>query len=213
LLADDHAILLDAFKRLLEPSYDVVGAVTNGRALVEAALRLRPDVIVADITMPQLNGLDACEELTERLPDTRLIFLTVSEDPDLAAEAFRRGAAGFLLKKGVASELFTALDQVLKGRCYLAPSVSSEPTAVFIARAQRTHGKHALSLRQREVLQLLAEGRPMKEVADILKIASRTVAFHKYSMMHQLGFKTGAELVQYAVQIGLVGKAAPPPDA
>lgn len=210
LLADDHAILLDAFKRLLEPAYTVVGTVTNGRALVETALRLKPDVIVADIAMPQLNGLDACERLVEELPDTRLIFLTVNEDPDVAAEAIRRGAAGYLLKKVAASELFTALQRVLKGRFYITPLISSEPTAVFIARAQRETGAHKLSLRQREVLQLLAEGRSMKEAADVLKLAPRTIAFHKYTMLEQLGFKTGAELVQYAVQLGLVGARRAP---
>ena len=213
LLADDHAILLDAFKRLLEPKYEVVGTVTNGRALVEAALRLEPDAIVADISMPQLNGLDACEELAEKLPDTRLIFLTVNEDPDIAAEAIRRGAAGFLLKKVAASELFTALERVLDGRFYITPLISTEPTAVFIERAQHSGGRHKLSLRQREVLQLLAEGRSMKEAADILKVASRTIAFHKYSMMEQLGLKTGAELVQHAVRLGLVGPAMNSRDA
>ena len=205
LLADDHAILLDAFKQLLEPTYEIVGAVTDGRALVEAAHRLKPDVIVADISMPQLNGLDACEELTGQLPDTRLIFLTVNEDPDVAAEAVRRGAAGYLLKKAAASELFKALERVLDGRFYITPLITSEPMAVFIARAQHSGGRHKLSLRQREVLQLLAEGRSMKEAADLLELSPRTIAFHKYTMMEQLGFKTGAELVQYAVQLGLVG--------
>jgi DNA-binding NarL/FixJ family response regulator len=205
LLADDHAILLDAFRKLLEPTYAIVGAVTDGRALVESAHRLKPDVIVADISMPQLNGLDACEELTGQLPDTRLVFLTVNEDPDVAAEAVRRGAAGYLLKKSAASELFKALECVLAGRFYITPLVTSEPMAVFIARAQRSGGRQKLSLRQREVLQLLAEGRSMKEAADLLNLSPRTIAFHKYTMMAQLGLKTGAELVQYAVQLGLVG--------
>ncbi len=204
LLADDHTILLDAFRRLLEPAYDVVGAVTNGRALVEAALHLKPDAIVADIGMPQLNGLDACEELTRQLPQTRLIFLTVNEDPDIAAEAIRRGAAGFLLKKAAASELFTALERVLSGRFYITPAISTEPPAVFVARAQHGQGSQKLSLRQREVLQLLADGRSMKEAADLLKISPSTIAFHKYTMMKQLGLKTSAELVQYAIRIGLV---------
>ena len=207
LLADDHAILLEAFKGLLESKYDVVGMVTDGHTLVEAARRLKPDVIVADISMPRLNGLDACEELIGELPDTRLIFLTVNEDPDVAADAFRRGAAGFLLKKAAASELFTALERVLDGGIYLTPLISSEPMAVFIERAQHSGGRHPLSLRQREVLQLLAEGRSMKEAAELLKLSPRTIAFHKYSMMAQLGFKTGAELVQYAVRLGLVGSA------
>jgi DNA-binding NarL/FixJ family response regulator len=205
LLADDHALLLEAFERLLEPRYAVVGQVTNGRALIEAAHRLKPDVIVADISMPQLNGLDACEELAGQLPGTRLVFLTVNEDPEIAAEAIRRGASAYLLKKAAASELFTALERVLEGRFYITPLITTEPTAVFVARAQRGGGGHKLSLRQREVLQLLAEGRSMKEAADILKLATCTIAFHKYTMMKQLGLKTGAELVQYAVRLGLVG--------
>jgi DNA-binding NarL/FixJ family response regulator len=208
LLADDHALLLEAFQRLLEPRYHVVGTVTNGRALIEAAHRLKPDIIVADISMPQLNGLDACEELTSELPDTRLVFLTVNEDPDVAAEAIRRGAAGYLLKKAAASELFTALEHVLTGRFYITPRISTEPSAVFVERAQHGGARHDLSLRQREVLQLLAEGRSMKEAADILKLATSTIAFHKYTMMRQLGFTRGAELVQYAVQLGLVGSAS-----
>lgn len=212
LLADDHAILVDAFKRLLEPVYSVVATVTDGRALVDAALRLKPDVIVADISMPQLNGLDACERLAHDLPDTRLIFLTVNEDTDVAAEAIRRGAAGFLLKKSAAAELFTAIERVLEGRFYITPLVSEEPTSVFVARAQHGSGGHKLSLRQREVLQLLAEGRSMKEAAAILKVSSRTIAFHKYTMIDQLGFKTGAELVQYAVELGLVGSRQARPE-
>lgn len=210
LLADDHALLLDAFKRLLEPAYEVVGAVTDGRALVEAALRLKPDAIVADISMPRLNGLDACERLTEQLPDTRLIFLTVNEDPDVAAEAIRRGAAGYLLKKAAAPELFTALQRVLAGRSYITPLILSEPAGAFIARAQRDAGRPKLSLRQREVLQLLAEGRSMKEAAALLNLSPRTIAFHKYTMMERLGFKTGAELVRYAVQLGLLGPGGGP---
>lgn len=206
LLADDHTILLDAFRRLLDPMYEVAEAVTDGRAMVQAALRLKPDIIVADIAMPQLNGLDACEELAGKLPDTRLIFLTVNEDPDVAAEAIRRGAAGYLLKKAAATELFSAIERVLEGKFYISPMISAEPTTIFVERAQRGEMRQRLSLRQREVLQLLAEGRSMKEAADRLKVAPRTIAFHKYSMMQQLGFRTGAELVQYAVQLGLVGR-------
>ncbi|MFN0067611.1 MAG: response regulator [Limisphaerales bacterium] len=211
LLADDHELLLDAFRRLLEPAFDIVAAVTDGHALVEAALRLRPDAIVADIGMPRLNGLDAGERLAAELPDTRLVFLTVNEDPDVAAEAVRRGAAGFLLKKGAAAELFTALERVLAGHTYLTPLIlSGEPAAVFLERVRRATARPALSLRQREVLQLLAEGRSMKEAADLLKVTPRTIAFHKYAMMEQLGLRTGAELVQYAVRLGLVGDSRAP---
>jgi DNA-binding NarL/FixJ family response regulator len=206
LLADDHVIILDAFKRLLEPAYTVVGTVTDGRALLDAALKLAPDVVIADISMPRLNGLDACERLARQLPRTRVVFLTASEDRDVAEEAIRRGAAGYLLKRVAASELFSALRRVLEGRCYITPLILSEPADVFINRAQQgTH--HELSVRQREVLQLLAEGRSMKEAAVILKVAPRTIAFHKYAMMEQLGCKTGAELVQYAVRHGLTQSA------
>jgi len=204
LLADDHVLLLEAFQRLLEPAYRVVGTATDGRELIAAALRLQPDVIVADISMPRLNGLDACERIARELPDTRLVFLTVNEDPDVAAEAIRRGAAGYLLKSAAATELFTALRAVLDGYPYITPKVRSKPTAEFIAQAQRGGRGHALSLRQREVLQLLAEGRSMKEAAAILQVTPRTIAFHKYTMMEQLGFTTGAQLVQYAVRLGLV---------
>jgi len=204
LLADDHALLLAALRKLLEPACQVVAAVTDGRALVDTAVAIKPDVIVADIGMPRLNGLDACAHLRAKLPGLKLIFLTVSEDPDVAAEAIRRGARGYLLKKSAATELFAAIQHVMAGRPYVTPLITRDPPAVFVSRAQHGQGAQGLSLRQREVLQLLAEGRPMKEAADLLKVTPRTIAFHKYTMMQQHGFKTGAELVQYAVRLGLV---------
>jgi len=204
LLADDHAMLLDAFRKLLEPTCSVVGTVTDGRALIETAVSLKPDVVVADIGMPRLNGLDACEQLKAKLPDMKLMFVTVNEDPDVAAEGIRRGALGYLLKKSAATELFSAIQRVLAGGHYVTPLITRDPTALFVSRAQHGQGAHGLSMRQREVLQLLAEGRSMKEAADILKVTPRTIAFHKYAMMRRHGFKTGAELVQYSVRIGLV---------
>ncbi|HOW97660.1 MAG TPA: response regulator transcription factor [Kiritimatiellia bacterium] len=204
LLADDHGLLLEALRKLLEPACDVVGTVTDGRALVETALELKPDVIVADIGMPRLNGLDAGAQLQARLPAAKMIFLTVNEDPDIAAEAVRRGARGYLLKKSAATELFAAIQQVHAGRSYITPLITREPPEVFVARAQLGRSAPGLSLRQREVLQLLAEGCSMKEAAGILKVTTRTIAFHKYAMMKQHGFRTGAELVQYAVRLGLV---------
>ena len=204
LLADDHAILLEAFAKLLEPTCNVVGTVTDGRALLAAVEKLQPDLVIADISMPQLNGLEACQQLKLEHPRTQLIFLTVSEDLDLAAEAIRRGASGFLLKKSASAELFQAIRTVLAGRHYITPLISLEPPAVFVERARSSDTRQALTLRQREVLQLLAEGRSMKEAADILKISPRTVAFHKYGMMDHLGIKTSAELVQHAVRLGLV---------
>ncbi len=204
LLADDHVLLLDAFKSLLEPTFQVVGAVSNGRALMGAAEKLKPDVIVADINMPQLNGLDALEGLKKQNPAAKLIFLTVNEDLETASEAIRRGACGYILKNAATSELFKALQTVLAGRIYITPSVSTEPTGVFVARAKSVTTTHALTLRQREVLQLLAEGRSMKEAADALKVTARTIAFHKYAMMEQLGLKTTAELIRHASELGLV---------
>jgi len=208
LIADDHAILLDAFRKLLEPQYDVVGTVTDGQALVKAAEALKPDVILADISMPKLNGLDAAERLRARMPNAKLLFLTVSEDPDVAAEAIRRGAAGYLLKKSASAELFEALRAVLRGRTYVTPAIAREPIAVFVSTAKRAGPARNLGLRQREVLQLLAEGKSMKEAAEVLGLTPRTIAFHKYAMMEQLGLKSGAELVQHAVKIGLVARAA-----
>jgi DNA-binding NarL/FixJ family response regulator len=206
LLADDHAMLLDAFTRMLSASCEVVGAVSDGRALLEAAPRLKPDVIVADISMPQLNGIDACRLLQPKMPGVKWVFLTVNEDADLAREAFRLGASAFLLKSSAASELFTAIQKVMAGRRYITPLIlSGLPEGVFLNQPAPAN-PDKLSDREREVLQLLAEGRTMKEVANALDVTPRTVAFHKYAMMKRLGLKTGAELVQYAVKRGLVGR-------
>jgi DNA-binding NarL/FixJ family response regulator len=204
LLADDHTMVLDAFRKLLEPSYQVVGTARDGRELLDAAVKMRPDVIVADISMPRLNGLDACERLRGMLPATKLIVLTQHEDPDVAADAIRRGANGYLLKKSAASELFEAIQKVLQGRTFVTSFVSGGVTSLFVSRAKSGESRQTLSLRKREVLQLLAEGKSMKEAADALHVTPRTIAFHKYSMMEQMGFKTTAELLQYAMQLGLV---------
>ena len=203
LLADDHTLLLEAFEKLLEPRCEVVGTVSDGRALLAAARELEPDVIVLDIAMPLLNGLDAAEQLRTLLPRARLIFLTANEDPDLAAQALDAGASGYLLKKSAGGELFEAIQQVRAGRCFVTPllrealaSPSRSPTS------RRAFRK--LTPRQREVLQLLAEGHSMKEVGAILKVTPRTVAFHKYRMMEELGLKTNAELIQFAIKQGVV---------
>jgi DNA-binding NarL/FixJ family response regulator len=204
LLADDHTMLLDAFRRLLEPTCDVVGAVSNGRDLLDAAPRLKPDVIVVDISMPVLNGLDACRQLQPQLPQTKWMFLTVNEDPDVAVEAFRLGGLAYLLKSSAASELFLAIKKVMRGESYITPLLAKGvPLSVFLTRAAKLP-TDVLTPRQREVLQLLAEGRLMKEAADILGMTARTVAFHKYAIMKNLGVKSSAELVQYAVKHGLV---------
>jgi len=204
LLADDHRLLREAFVKLLEPDCDVVGAVADGRALLEAVPTLRPDIVVLDIAMPQLNGLDAARQLKHAMPDVKVIFLTVSEDPDLAAEAFRTGASGFLLKNSAASELLQAIRDVSQGRSYVTPLATRDVLDMLLRQPESSGGAHELSPRQREVLQLLAEGRTMKEIANILKITARTVAFHKYSMMQELGIKTSAELIQFAIKKRIV---------
>jgi len=204
LLADDHTILLDSFQRLLEPTYEVVGRVKDGRELLEAAAKLKPEIIILDISMPRLNGIEAGRQLRRTNPEARLIFLTVNEDADLAVEALRLGASGYLLKNSAAAELFTAIQSALVGKVYVTPLLTAgTPIGVFLNRHIKTSTEE-LTARQREVLQLLAEGRLMKEVADILQVTPRTVAFHKYTMMEELGLKTSAELVQYAVEHGMV---------
>jgi DNA-binding NarL/FixJ family response regulator len=208
LLADDHRMLRDAFALLLKDEFDVVGAVADGRAMLTAAAELLPDVVVLDVAMPLLNGLDAARLLKRDWPKVKVIFLTMSQDPDVAAEAFRVGASGFLLKHSAGSELAQAIREVCAGRSYVTPLATQGLMDVLIHRDE-PELKHAeLSPRQREVLQLLAEGYTMKETAHLLKITPRTVAFHKYAMMELLGARSSAELVQYAVKIQLVTTGA-----
>jgi DNA-binding NarL/FixJ family response regulator len=204
LLADDHRLLREAFTHLLQTGCEVVGAVADGRALLDAAQDLCPDVVVLDIAMPVLNGLDAARQLKRLMPAVKVIFLTVNEDPDLAAEAFRAGASGYLLKNSAASELLQAIDEVFQGRSYITPLATRGLVGTFLQEPGLEKKPGELSLRQREVLQLLAEGRTMKEIGRTLNITARTVAFHKYSMMHELGIKTSAELVQFAVRQHIV---------
>jgi DNA-binding NarL/FixJ family response regulator len=200
LLADDHRLLREAFARLLEPGCNIVGTVADGRALLEAVPQLRPDIVVVDIAMPLLNGLDAARQLKRTMPEVKVIFLTVSEDCDLAAEAFRAGASAYLLKNSAASELFKAIQEVFEGRSYVTPLATKGLVDSFRHESESPRSKGTASPRQREVLQLLAEGHTMKEIARKLKITARTVAFHKYSMMKELGIKSSAELVQFAIK-------------
>lgn len=200
MLADDHLLLLDAFEKLLEPTCDIVGKVTDGRALLEAAPDVQPDIVVLDISMPRLNGLDAGRQLKKLMPRTKLIFLTVNEDPDLAAEAFRIGASGYLLKNSAASELLKAIEEVSRGRSYVTPLVTQGVVESLTKGRQRRRTVDKLTSRQREVLQLLAEGHSMKEAAAALDITPRTVAFHKYRMMDELGLENNAELIQFAIK-------------
>lgn len=200
LLADDHGLLLEAFTRLLEPEVAVVGRATDGRALVRAALELRPDIVVADISMPELNGLEAARQIREALPAVRLIFLTVHDDPGLAAEAFRAGASGFVLKSSAPSELLQAIRQATAGRRFLTPRVAGGDLRALPAPVSAGDPLDRLSPREREVLQLLAEGRSMKEIGARLDITTRTVAFHKYRLMAKFSLHSTAELVQLAIR-------------
>jgi DNA-binding NarL/FixJ family response regulator len=203
-LADDHTMLVEAFEKLLSPTCDIVGKVADGRALLAAVKELRPDVVVVDITMPLLNGLTAARHIRELDRDIKLVFVTMNEDPDLAAEAFRAGASAYLLKRSAASELVTAIQQVMQHRSYVTPLVTQGMVGSLIHGGQEGKDRYELTPRQREVVQLLAEGRSMKEVAAILNIAPRTVAFHKYRLMEQVNVKTNAELIQYAIKHHIV---------
>jgi DNA-binding NarL/FixJ family response regulator len=200
LLADDHQMLLDALKGVLEPRCEVVGMVGDGRSLLEAAAKLQPDIIVVDIAMPQLNGLDAARQIKHSMPRVKLIFMTMNEDPYLVGEAFRAGASAYLVKQAAALELTDAIELVLKGRTYVTPSIADGLDNIALRSPNvRDHAPEPTP-RQREVIQLLAEGRSMKEVASALSITPRTVAAHKYAVMELLQLKTNADLVQYAIK-------------
>lgn len=204
LIADDHILLAEACKKLLEPEFEVVGIVDNGRALLRMAPELRPDVVILDIAMPQLNGLDAGEQLKHLVPSTKLVFLTMNTAPDVAAEAFRRGASGYVVKSSAAEELITAVRRALKSESYLSPMITKD-TVEFLLRSGHAYGEEKrITRRQSEVLQLIAEGMSMKEIASILELKPGTVAFHKYRIMDALGLKTNADLLQYAIKHHLI---------
>jgi DNA-binding NarL/FixJ family response regulator len=202
ILADDHTILLEALRKLLEPHCEIVSTVADGRTLLETAALLKPDVIVADISMPLINGLDTGARLKEVLPRMKLVFLTMNEDPDLAVEALRCGASGYLLKTSAASELIRAIQLVLKGKSYVTPQIARGMQKAFIHNPNPGPKARAktLTVRQREVVQLLAEGKSMKEAASVLNVTPRTVAFHKYRIMDELNLKTTADLIQFAIK-------------
>jgi DNA-binding NarL/FixJ family response regulator len=205
LIADDHNLVAELCRRLLEKDFDVVGAVADGRALVRAAGELKPDVIILDIGMPVLNGLDAGRQVKKMLPGVKLVYLTMNPDADLAAEAFARGASGYLLKTCAAAEMVLAVREVLRGRTYLSKAMSRD--AIDSLRWQHKElvsQEERLTDRQREVLQLLAEGKVMKEIGGILHMTTRTVAYHKYRIMEVLGARSNAELVKYAVRNHMV---------
>jgi DNA-binding NarL/FixJ family response regulator len=205
LIADDHQILAEGLRGLLEPEFEVVGVVADGRQLVATAKKHRPDVIVADVTMPALNGIEAAAQLRDVGVKAKVVFLTMHRDVAYARRAMEDGAAGFVLKHSVASELVTAVREALQGRTYVTPMIAGERLESYREGDSRPHGSvQRLTARQREVLQLFAKGRSAKEVAAVLKIATRTAEFHKARILEALGLRTTAELVQYAIRNGII---------
>jgi len=206
LLADDHAVVIEGLRRILDsPRFQIVGAVTDGRAVVQAAAQLSPDIIIADIAMPVLNGMEAIRQIRAQNPAAKIIFLTMHTEPIYAVEALRAGASGYVLKSSAGAELVTAIKKVLDGGVYLAKSIA-EPVQHALE-ARPIHGRTApgrLTSRQRQVLQLLAEGRQAKEIAVVLKVSPKTVEFHKYRIMDILGVRTMAELARFAVKHRIV---------
>ena len=206
LIADDHILIAEACRNLLEPEFEVVGVVSDGRTLLKAAADLKPDVAIVDIGMPQLNGLDAGEQVKQRNHCVKIIYLTMNVRPDVAAEAFRRGASGYVLKHCTADELIVAVRRVLRGESYLSPLITKD-TVEFLLRTGATYSEEKrISGRQSEVLQLLAEGKSMKEIAYILRLKPGTVAFHKYRIMEVLGLKSNAELIEYAIRHHMISE-------
>jgi DNA-binding NarL/FixJ family response regulator len=205
LLADDHVILMDGLVHLVRQDFEVVGVARDGRAMVEMAMQYRPDVIVTDISMPQLNGIDAARILRKEAVSSRLLFLTMHADLPLVEEAFRVGASGYILKLCAAEEFVKAIKCVAKGATYITPLLAGDLISTLLTTGpQDVSRESTLTLRQREVLQLLAEGKTMKEVASQLGISTRTAESHKYEIMRQLGVQTTAALIRYAVRIKLV---------
>ena len=206
LLADDHAVVAQGLESLLKKSFDLVGVVHDGHALLDAAEKLRPDVIVTDISMPGLNGVDAIRQIRARRPGMKIVVLTMHRDTQLAVEAFRAGASGYVLKVSPAEELISAIAEVAEGRGYVTTQLTKDLITLLLEARGQPAGGTSLTPRQREVLQLVAEGRTMKEVASILNISPRTAESHKYEIMQVLGVETTAALIQYAIRLRLVAE-------
>jgi DNA-binding NarL/FixJ family response regulator len=203
LIADDHTLVAEAFKRLLESEFEVVGTVADGRVLLRVAPQLKPDLLLVDLNMPLLNGMDASEQLKKTLPGIKIIVLTMDEDPEVAVEVMKKWASGYLLKRSAGSELVKAVREVLRGGMYVTPAVKAAIGEIG-ARDSGFQASRTPTARQREVLQLLAEGHTMKEAAAILNVATRTVAFHKYRIMKEFGLNNNAELLRFAIKQKLV---------
>jgi DNA-binding NarL/FixJ family response regulator len=204
LLADDHTLVCSAFEKLLEPQYEIAGSVGDGRALLKAAAELRPDVVLLDITMPLLNGLDAGRELKKMLPNIKLIYLTMNTNSEFAGEALSAGASAYVLKNSKSSELLRAIDDALRGISFVSPQIRQAMEETFIRDPKAVARPKHLTDRQVEVLQMLAEGRTMQQIADILQITHRTVRFHKSRIMEELEITTNSELVHYAMTHGMI---------
>jgi DNA-binding NarL/FixJ family response regulator len=205
LLADDHTMFLEAIQKVLEPEFDLVGQVADGRALLDAAVRLRPDVILMDLSMPLLNGIDAARELSRIIPHSRLVFLSMHADPTYVTEAFRAGASAYVLKRSASTELIQAVRTVLRDQYYVSPLLAKDFLDPLLQQpGQAPVPRSDLTVRQRKVLQLVAEGRSLKEIAAILNVSVKTVEFHKSRIMKQLGMHTTAELTKYAIAHGLI---------
>jgi DNA-binding NarL/FixJ family response regulator len=205
LLADDHTLFVEALQKVLESEFELVGSVGDGRALLDAALRLEPDVILLDLSMPLLNGIDAAQQLRRIIPGTKIVFLSMHGDPTYVTEAFRAGASGYVLKRASATELLQAIRTALRGQMYVSPMLAKGVLDPLLHQsASPSNAQAALTLRQREVLQLVAEGRSLKEIASILCLSIKTVEFHKTRIVKQLGLHSTAELTKYAMTHGLV---------
>ena len=204
LLADDHTLVREGFKKLLEEHAQVVGSVEDGRSLLDAAKLLRPDIVVLDISMPKLNGLDAARRLRKIIPEARLIFVTVHADPDYINQAFKAGASAYLLKRSAGSELSQAVEAVKNGNYYVTSLIAKDLVQSAISETKPNAGREdRLPVRQREILQLVAEGLTLKEIASTLGLSPKTVEYHKSKLMEQLGLHTTAELTKYALAHGL----------
>src|SRR5688572_32174790 len=205
LLADDHTLLLDGIRLMLAPEYDLVGSVEDGQSLLAAARTLKPDVILLDISMPLLNGIDAAHQLRRVTPSSKLIFVTMHADMNFVTDAFRAGASGYVLKRAASGELLTAIREVLRGNKYVSPMVTRDTIELLIASTSPgSRPSDGLTLRQREVLQLVAEGKNRKEIAAILGISVKTVEFHKATLGRELNLRTAADFTRYAMDHGMI---------
>jgi DNA-binding NarL/FixJ family response regulator len=204
LLADDHTLLLDGIRFILEPEFELVGAVEDGQSLLTAAKKLKPDVILLDISMPLLNGIDAAHQLRKLVPSASMIFVTMHADTDFVTEAFRAGASGYVLKRAAATELRTAIHEVLKGNRYISPQITREGLELLVRCQTRPAASNRLTPRRREVLQLVAEGKNRKEIGSILGISVKTVEFHKANLARELNLRSTADFTRYAIEHGLI---------